>query len=99
MNRAEKRLAKMTGREAPSDLELRKRLNKRAFFLPLPAHQSEKRYNRQGVVPIGQISAANTNDDAKKTTTANGKGATANKHAGGNGGGKLNTFCCIEHYI
>ena len=55
MNRGIKRLARMTGREAPSDLELRENLRKRMYIpsggrRPLGGKREEleKRFNRPG---------------------------------------------------
>lgn len=85
----------MSGRAAPSDLELREKIQKRAFFLPLPAHQSEKRYNRQGVVPPGHGSTntdVETNEAAKGNKAKGKAGAAANqaaKNNHGNGAGVL----------
>lgn len=53
----------MTGRAAPSDLQLRENLNKRMFIPPggrkssLGGKREEKRFNRQGLTPVSQTKA------------------------------------------
>ncbi|KAJ3483390.1 hypothetical protein NLI96_g6342 [Meripilus lineatus] len=81
VNRGLKRLARMTGREAPSDLELRENLNKR-LYIPASGTGSRqsKRFDRNGAGR--RISTTNV---AAKNRKAKGNGNGRNsKNNGGN---------------
>lgn len=81
INRANRRLARMTGREAPSDLELRDALNKRLLSLEEDPAMA-KRFNRIGVSKSGR-----SEDDeslSKRYNRVSLKGHQLHKADGGN---------------
>ncbi|EJD06630.1 acid protease [Fomitiporia mediterranea MF3/22] len=107
MNRGTKRLARMSGRAAPSELELRENIHKRMYIpaggrKPLAGKRTEKRYNRQGVVPMSSKPANQANSLATSSNDdqtinygdavdalneiVNGGNDLARKHKNKNGG-------------
>ncbi|CAL1716788.1 unnamed protein product [Somion occarium] len=81
INRGLKRYARMTGREAPSDLELRAHIHKR-MYIPATGPGSrkpavDKRFNRSGVSHISEPVTTLVNNAATK----GGKGKNRNKNA------------------
>jgi len=92
VNRGHKRLARMTGRDAPATHELRSALRKRMFLLDhgpgshMPA--VEKRFNHQGVTSYskGQINAS----ELKKLQESNGKNNKQKATGTGTGTGTSN---------
>ncbi|KAI5119836.1 hypothetical protein M0805_008402 [Coniferiporia weirii] len=92
VNRGMKRLARMTGRDEPTDLQLRDNLHKRMFLLP-NVHTPEKRYNRQGVKPISDVAESFKSKDESPDVVSivsglvGSAGDVANHHGGGKGKG------------
>lgn len=88
INRGHRRLARMTGREEPTTLELRDKLAKRMFILESGptsrrAHSHTKRFNRQGFKhPVSAQSDFREDDDkAKNHFNENGKWVMFTMHA------------------
>lgn len=77
INRGLKRHARMTGRDAPSDLELRANLHKR-LYIPASGRPHAKRYNRHNnaeinaAVETGEVGGFHVNDARKKGHGAKG---------------------------
>jgi hypothetical protein len=82
MNRGNKRLARMTGRQEPSETELRGKLHKRMYLLEHgPGSRHPKRYNRKGVAHFDttnsdQVAAAGTSGSAFNSTTSSNPGVS-----------------------
>jgi len=80
VNRAERRLARMTGRDAPSDAHLRARLDKRMYIIGngsgrLPVKAQTKRYNSAAKLvdsfkeKVASLTASQAADFKAKTTS------------------------------
>ena len=84
INRGLKRGARMAGREAPSDLELRENWHKRMFIPSVGRRPNlEARYNRGGVSRIINDLTSQTLTKANNAATKGrkGKGRNRNKNA------------------
>lgn len=95
VNRGLKRLARMKGREAPSDLELRENIVKR-MYIPVTgpgAHSPQKRYNRKGTAVSAASTETNEGIDLHTSSKSNGNEAIGgkNKLKGHKATGKLNS--------
>jgi len=87
INRGQKRLARMTGRQEPSDMELRDKLNKRMYLLEHgPGSRHGKRYNRNGVAHVDTTTTDNVlkGGKGKQVASAGAFGTVSNSTNGNN---------------
>jgi len=99
INRSQRRFARMTGRQEPSDVELRSNLDKRMFLLPHgpPTSRPSKRFNAKGTngVPAAKPvdnSAISLDDEAKPEAATSNDTAAAGDNSGGISDVEINTL-------